>query len=92
MLVAKQDAGDEEDLQSPSNAIKLSHDLKKLASIKLAKAICTGDDIKRRESKDFLKVITINISTKLARVLLSERQFGVRKPLPLPRYIKKLAD
>lgn len=77
ILVATPDAGDEEDLQSPSNTIKLSHDVKKLASIKLAKPFCTGDDIKRRESKDFLTVITINFSTKLAQVLLSERRFGV---------------
>ena len=48
--------------------------------------------IRRKEAKDFLKLMAINFSTKLARVLLSERRFGVRKPLPLPSDIKQLAE
>ena len=37
LKVARQDEDDEDNLAAPSNAIKLSHDFKRLAGIKLAK-------------------------------------------------------
>jgi hypothetical protein len=67
LLCAAQDADDEEDLATPSNAIKLSYDLKRFASIKLALAIKQGDEVKRRQSKDFSHLMKISWTNKLAR-------------------------
>ncbi len=90
--VAKQSTDDEEDLASPSNAIKLTYHLKKLTSIKLAQAIISKDDDARKDAKVLLKLMGLKFSTKLARVLLGERSIGRQKPLPLPEDIKKLSE
>ena len=91
-LVAKQDSTNEEKLEAPSNLLKLSYYLKRVASIKLANALSRGDDKARKESKDFLRLMNIRFTTKVARVTLAERQYGQKKPLPLPRDIKKLSE
>ena len=91
MLCAAQDADDEEDLSTPSNAIKLSYDLKRLGSIMLAMAIKQGDDKKRRDAKDFLHLMNICWTNKLAKVTLDERKFNSKKPLPMPGDVQKLA-
>ncbi|XP_014669798.1 PREDICTED: protein starmaker-like [Priapulus caudatus] len=87
-----QDADDEEELGTPSNAIKLSHNIRRLASAKLAFAIKQGNEPKRRESKDFLTLIKLEWTTKLARVTLETRKFNSKKPLPLPQDVLKLAN
>lgn len=92
LKVARQDSVDEETLQAPSNAIKLSYDIKRLASIKLANAIQTSDRVKREAADDFLQLITIQWSTKLERVLLEERKHVQKVPLPLPLDVKKLSE
>ncbi|OWF39284.1 hypothetical protein KP79_PYT22704 [Mizuhopecten yessoensis] len=91
---SKQNAIDEEDLQTPSNVIKLGFDIKIMASAKLGSALIQGDETKKQEAENFLCLMKLNWGlkvTKLARVLLTERSFNRRKPLPLPGDVKKLA-
>ena len=90
----KEDDEDEEEIKSPSNAIKLGYDIKRMASAKLGEALKTGNEVKTSEAKDFLKLMTLNWGfqvTKLSRTVLSERNFNSYKPLPLPSDVKKLA-
>lgn len=91
LKVARQDACDEENLGAPSNAIKLSFDIKRLTNIKLAKAIQEEDQNARQKAKDFLELMAIDWSTKLERVTLEERKHAEKKPLPLPNDIVKLS-
>ncbi|XP_033731339.1 uncharacterized protein LOC117320961 isoform X2 [Pecten maximus] len=90
---SKQDADDDEDLASPSNAIKLGYDIKSLASSKLGNALINGDNKKKEEAENFLKLMNMQWGlkvTKLARVLLNERHFNRRCPLPKPDDVKKI--
>ncbi|KAJ8045348.1 N-lysine methyltransferase KMT5A-B [Holothuria leucospilota] len=91
LKVARQDALDEENLGAPSNAIKLSFDIKRLTNIKLAKAIQDGDQNARQKAKDFLELMAIDWSTKLERITLEERKNVEKKPLPLPNDVMKLS-
>ena len=53
--------------------VKLGYDIKRMASVKLAIGIISGDDIKKRQTEDFLQHMNMNWSlkeTKLARVVL----------------------
>lgn len=95
LLCAKQDASDDEELGSPSNAIKLGFHLKKMASAKLGLALVEGDDVKYKQTRAFMELMDINWSlqvTKLGKVVLSERAFNRSYPLPLPSDVKKLAE
>ena len=92
LRVAKQDEGDEEDLAAPSNAVKLSYDIKRLVSIKLAKAIRSENTKDRQEAEDFLKLMSIEWSTKLARVTLEDRKHNKKTPLPLQEDIQRLSE
>ncbi|XP_069107330.1 uncharacterized protein [Argopecten irradians] len=91
LKVARQDDDDEENLEAPSNAIKLAYDLKRVGNIKLAKAIKNGDEENRKASKDFLKLMEIEWTTKLSRVILHERKNNKESLLPLPNDVQKLA-
>lgn len=91
LKVARQDERDESTLGAPSNALKLSFDVKRLASIKLAKAIQDGDRAEREKAKDFLELMAISWSTKLERIVLEERKQARKQPLPLPKDIIKLS-
>lgn len=91
---SKQDESDEEDLQSPSNAVKLGFDIKRMASAKLAMALIGDDQGKKDEAKAFLTLLKIKWGlqvTKLARMVLSEKNFNKPTQLPLPEDVKKLA-
>ncbi|OWF35847.1 hypothetical protein KP79_PYT23048 [Mizuhopecten yessoensis] len=48
---------DEEDLKSPTNAIKLGYDIKRMASAKLATALKEGDETVRKDAEGFLKLM-----------------------------------
>ena len=85
LKVAGQDAVDEENLKAPSNALKLSFDIKRLANIKLGKAIESHSKDKKEAAQDFLQLMSIQWTTKLERVVLEERRRVESKPLPLPR-------
>ena len=61
---------DDEDFASPSITIKLPYDIKRLVSIKLAEAIVSGNSQVKQDCEEFLKLMTISWSTKLAKVAL----------------------
>ncbi len=92
LVCSDQDDDDEEELGSPSNAIKLQYDIKRLCSIKLAKAIMNGDEKRKKEANEFLQLMEISWSSKLARVALQRKRMNRKKPLPLPEDIQKLAS
>lgn len=86
---------DEENLNAPSNAIKLGHDIKRMLSAKLAKSIRNGNDLKMKQAEEFRKLMEIEWGlrvAKLARTLLAERSFNSEHRLPLPEDVKKLAS
>jgi len=85
---------DEEDLTTPSNAIKLGYDIKRMASAKLAKAIKDGNEALQKEAKRILKLMDMEWGVKvkkLATITLTERSFNADRQLPLPEDIQALA-
>lgn len=89
LKVAKQDDDNNDNLEAPSNAIKLGYHLKRLCNLKLGLAIRQGNDDKRKASKNFLKLMEVEWCSKLARVNLEERRRNKRVELPLPSDVKK---
>ncbi|KAL4237610.1 hypothetical protein ACF0H5_002324 [Mactra antiquata] len=55
LVVAGRDAEDAELLESPSNAIKLGHDLKRIANIKIGLAIMAKDRKSEEKGQGFLR-------------------------------------
>ena len=93
LLCASQDMDNEEELEHPNNAIKLGHDLGRIAGAKRAFAIKTGSQTAKQESEDFIELMKIEWSTKvtkLARITLNERRSNMDKSLPEPEDIAKL--
>ena len=82
---------DLDDLKSPSNAIKLKYDIRRLVNAKYAyllKRDQTGTDC-----KSFLQLMKIQWAekvTKLARTVLQKRKLIERKELPSPADIEKM--
>jgi hypothetical protein len=86
---------DEEDLKSPSNAIKLGYDIKRMASAKLERALMEDDGQKKKEADEFLRLMNLEWSlrvNKLARMILAQRSFNQNRQLPLPDDVQKLVD
>ena len=82
------------DLETPSNAIKLGHDIRRACGTKLGLAIRQTNDEHKKEAKDFLKLMDLEWSlrvTKLARLTLNKRFFNNRKSLPKPEDLMKLS-
>ncbi|KAJ8017713.1 hypothetical protein HOLleu_44683 [Holothuria leucospilota] len=92
LKVAQQDCSDEESLQAPSNAVKLAHDIKRMANIKLARSIESRNKEMKESSIDFLHLMSIQWSTKLARVLLEEKKHVKNSPLPVPSDVVKFSQ
>ena len=91
--IKEEDMYDETDLDSPSNAIKLGFDLKRLINIKIGMCIEQGHLKERQEAEDVLTLMNIfwgSRVTKLARVLLEERRFNKVQSLPDTEDLKKL--
>ena len=85
LLTASAVMEDVDDLLKPSNAIKLGFDIKRKISIKKALAIMNNDDASHKEAEDFrliMETFWATKITKLARVLLLERQFNKKVKLP----------
>ena len=78
LQVALPDIEDEEELKSPSNAIKLKYDILRLVNAKWAYIVKNGGTAKEAEAcKNFLEVMKIEWSdkvTRLARNVLAERK------------------
>ena len=91
LKVALQDDMDEENLAAPSNALKLSYDIKRLCDVKVGCGIKTGNKVMREEAEDFITLMRIEWSTKLERELLEERKAEKKRHMPLPSDVEKLA-
>lgn len=85
----------DESLRNPSNAIKLGYDIKRLINFKVGMSIMQNNASSREEAENLLKTMDIFWSTKvtkLARVLLRQRQYSKKKELPLPKDIQNLTE
>jgi hypothetical protein len=92
---ANQDVDDMEELASPSNAIKIGYELKRIVGIKIGTAIRERNKDLKEECLDFLELMKSEWGirvTKLARLTLTLRKCNEKKRLPLPEDIKKLAE
>lgn len=95
MLTAGRDATDDEHLETPSNAIKLGHDIKRIVNIKIGLAIMLKDHEAEADGERFLRLMNVfwgTRVTKLARNTLVERQFNKRQVLPDTNDIQKLNE
>jgi hypothetical protein len=87
---------DIEDLASPSNALKLKYDLKRLINAKWA--LITKKDALDPEAKLCRKVLKLmdvewdERVTRLARSILTTRKFYEKTQLPSPEDVQKLTD
>ena len=91
-------ADDHEQLDAPSNAIKLGHDIRRLCYIKIGLSIKNRQenvkemDHDRKMAEDLLKLLEVfrgTEVTKLARVTLEERRFNKGTSLPTAGDIEK---
>lgn len=89
---------DEDDLEAPSNAIKLSYDIARMCSIKVTMAIDLKDrkegEKERKNVKRFMEKFQFNWSTDVkrrARHVLRERKLNNTVELPDPKDIAILA-
>jgi len=93
ILTASPFLDDEEQLKSPSNAIKLGYDIKRLLNGKIGLAIMASDTSSQEDATRVLKLMEIYWGTKVtktARVMLEVRSFYAGKNLPSPEDIKRL--
>ncbi|XP_033729942.1 uncharacterized protein LOC117319213 [Pecten maximus] len=85
---------DEEDLQSPSNAIKLKYDIRRLLNAKWANVIKSMTDVSEaNDCKSFLGLMDVEWNekvTKHARTVLQRRKYETKKTLPSPMDVQKL--
>ena len=91
------DEVDEDDLEAPSNAIKLTYDIARLCSSKSTKAIDNkvAGETDRKLTKRFMEKFQYNWSTdvkKRARHVLRERKLNETIQLPDPKDIATLAQ
>ena len=94
-----EDNVDEDNLEAPSNAIKLSYDIARLCSVKATRCIVETDNVlaekTRKETKRFMEIFKYNWSTDVkrrARHVLKERKLNQKVELPDPNDIATLAD
>ena len=84
---------DEENLASPSYAIKLGYDLKRLINGKIGLSIIGEDQNSRKHAEDLLKLMEVcwgTRITKTAKIILEEMRFNADKQLPVPEDIQRL--
>ncbi len=89
----------EEDLQAPSNAIKLSYDILRLCHAKVYQAMDDPDkergEAERKKTKRFVERFRQHWCTdvkKKARHVMRQRRMNKRQELPVPQDIVKLAN
>jgi len=93
LLASLSNLDDEDELQSPSNALKLGYDITRLINIKIGLAIQFRNSLVQEEAEKLLQLMRIfwpTRVTKLARVILLERQYNKEHCLPPPDDLKKL--
>jgi len=94
IMTATPSIDDEEELEKPSNAVKLGYDIKRLINSKIGMAIMQNDLKGREEAELLLKTMEIfwgTKVTKLSRVLLERRKYQKNVQLPEPKDIEKLS-
>jgi len=89
MRIARQDDDNDEEFGAPSVAIKIKYDLKRLACMKLSKAII-DNELRQNDAEQFMRLMDISYSDNLAKVALFNRKLNERKPLPLPEDVGEL--
>lgn len=80
---------------TPSMALKLGHNLRKLAAIKTTRAIKSDDEVSRVEAQLFVELMDKEYQEKVSSAALtnlSERKFNTVKTLPTSDDLKKLSD
>lgn len=88
-------ADDDDDLLSPSNAIKLKYDLYRLKNTKWAFSVKINgnsnstDELECKTLSNLLDIEWKEKVTTLARAILSRRKFEEKKKLPSPEDIEK---
>ena len=95
LACAAVDMDDEEELKTPSNAIKLGFEIKRVLASKKAFAIRAKDPAMKQDCSDFLELMESEWAlkvTKLARVALLERSYNQKQQLPLPEDLKRLGE
>ncbi|XP_063403047.1 centromere protein F-like [Mytilus trossulus] len=83
------------ELKHPSTAVKSGFDIMRMVSSKLGISIKERDETMKKEASDFLFLMKMEWSirvNKLARSILSERQFNNKKELPHPEDIANFAS
>ncbi|XP_062566938.1 uncharacterized protein LOC134229248 isoform X2 [Saccostrea cucullata] len=89
-------ADDDDDLLSPSNAIKLKYDLYRLVNSKWALIVKTSGSENSKEAKECKTLASLmdiewkERVTTIARAVLSRRKFDEKKELPSPEDIEKM--
>ncbi|CAG2245278.1 unnamed protein product [Mytilus edulis] len=87
---------DEEELKSPSNAIKLKYDLVRMVNIKWAYLVKnSGSKEEKKTCKELLQLITVEWSekvTKIARSVLTTRKLTHEREIPAPEDIRKINE
>ena len=94
LITSTKDMDDTEELKSPSNAIKIGYEIKRLINIKLGLAIRLRDNDIKGECRDLLELFANEWGqkvTKLARITLAERQLTIEQQLPHPDDLVKLS-
>lgn len=86
---------DFDDLKSPSNAIKLKYDIRRLENAKYAFLLKEDEPNKEemKKCKRFLKLMDLEWServTNAARTVLQKRQLEAKKELPAPADVEKV--
>ena len=95
LAVSMPNMDDMEDLKSPSNAIKLKYDIRRLLNAKYA-YLLRASDVNTgalKECKRFHKLMDIEWGervTKVARTVLEKRKLTERQEIPAPGDVEKL--
>ncbi len=93
LLTASSDYDDDEDLNSPSTAVRLSYDIKRMVNAVWGEAIRANEDAVKKSCKDFLRLMSMEWGervSKLATNTLQQRRHQRIKNLPLPSDLEKL--
>ena len=86
---------DEDDLASPSTAIRLGYDIKRMVNAIWAKAIKESNENTAKQCKQYIKLFEVEWHTKvkkLAMVTLQIRQFNKERVLPEPNDVMKIQN
>ena len=95
LITASLSLDDDEDLKSPSTAVRIGFDLKRMLNTKMAMGIKHGNEELEKEATEFRELMNIEGTEKvthLARITLDVRKFNKARPLPTPEDLKKLQD